>query len=95
MKIFLFLLLFLPSVSFAQECCFKDPGVCSDITSYSEKEACRAISNSVILDATCRESPECHISPEPIGKFGGANAQEAASLLPVTKPGKSRKQSGE
>ncbi len=65
----LFLLLLLSSLPVsafaADECCFRSPGVCSDISSPLEKNDCERNSGTVVLDSSCKESPECHLSEEP------------------------------
>lgn len=67
MKVSLLLLLLLfPAVSMASdECCFKGPGVCSEIKTDADREACNNLPATVVLDSSCKEAPECHISDEP------------------------------
>lgn len=88
----LFLLLFLlfPSISVAEECCFKDPGVCSEITSFRDREACEGLRGGVVLDSSCKEAPECHISPEPPGMPPADVVPGSGSRLPAGKVNRAR-----
>jgi hypothetical protein len=67
MKFLLVLILLFPSVAMASEkCCFKGPGDCSVISSASELETCKRSPHTLPLSASCKESPECMLSEEPV-----------------------------
>ena len=67
MKLLLVLLLLFPGVAMASEkCCFMGPGECFVISSVSEMETCKKTPSTVALHSSCKESPECMLSEEPV-----------------------------
>ncbi len=69
MRLLLVLLLLFPSVAMASEnCCFVGPGECFVISSASEKQTCQDTPSTIALHATCKESPECLLSEEPVAQ---------------------------
>ncbi len=67
MKWLLVLLLLFPGVAMASDtCCFVGPGDCFAISSASEMETCKRTPSTVALHSTCKESPECMLSEEPV-----------------------------
>ena len=67
MKLLLVLLLLFPGVAMASDtCCFKGPGDCFVVSSASEMEICKKTPSTVALSSSCKESPECMLSEEPV-----------------------------
>jgi len=71
MRLLLVLLLLFPSVAMATEqCCFKGPGDCFVISSAVEMRTCERTPSTIALNASCKESPECMLSEEPVRRPG-------------------------
>ena len=67
MKWLLVLLLLFPSVAMASDkCCFMGPGDCFVISSASEMQICKNTPSTIALSSSCKESPECMLSEEPL-----------------------------
>ena len=93
MKWLLVLLLLFPSVAMASDkCCFKGPGDCSVISSASEMETCKTTPSTVALSSTCKESPECMLSEEPVPQppeFNSGLLQRDATFTDISGKAKS------
>jgi len=67
MRLLLVLFLLFPSVAMASDrCCFEGPGECFVISSASDMETCRRTPSTLALHSSCKESPECMLSKEPV-----------------------------